>query len=218
MENVSKQQRQRTTKTGRSARRVTAAVAAASLTLGLAACGDGGSGGGADAAAQGGTFEFVSPGGQTDISYDEADRQPVGTIQGESLMEPDETISLDDFENQVVVLNAWGQWCGPCRTEADDLQRVHAQLEEDGRGTLLGINVRDSVAEKARDFVSDNGLTYPSIYDPPFRSALALGGLPASVIPTTIVLDKQHRPAKVFLREISDDDLWAAVEPLLDDE
>lgn len=216
MSNVNQQQRQRT-RTGRSARRVAAVVAAASLTLGLAACGDGGSAGGADAAAQGGTFEFVSPGGQTDITYEEADREPVGEIRGESLMEPDETISLDDFEDQVVVLNAWGQWCGPCRTEADDLQRVQAQLEEDGRGTLLGINVRDSVPEKARDFVTDNGLTYPSVYDPPFRSALALGGLPASVIPTTIVLDKQHRPAKVFLREVSDDDLWSAVEPLLDE-
>ncbi|MEJ6549179.1 TlpA disulfide reductase family protein [Corynebacterium sp. USCH3] len=201
----------------RQARHVAAAVVMASLALAVSACGEGNTAG-TDAVAIGGTFEFVSPGGQTEITYDEADRDPVGNLQGESLTEPDETIGLDDFEGQVVVLNSWGQWCGPCRSEADDLQRVQEKLEDDGRGTILGINVRDSVADKARDFVADNGITYPSIYDPPFKSALALGGLPASVIPTTIVLDKQHRPAKVFLREINDDELWAAVEPLLNDE
>ncbi|MCJ7857763.1 TlpA family protein disulfide reductase [Corynebacterium kalidii] len=198
-------------------RQAAAAVLTASLALGLAACGENNTAG-TDAVAQGGTFEFVSPGGQTEITYDEADREPVGDLQGESLMEPGETVGLEDFTDQVVVLNSWGQWCGPCRSEADDLQRVQQNFEDHGSGTILGINVRDSVADKARDFVTDNGITYPSIYDPPFKSALALGGLPASVIPTTIVLDRQHRPAKVFLREVNDDELWAAVEPLLDDE
>lgn len=198
-------------------RRVTAVVITASLALAVSACGEDNTAG-TDAVAQGGTFEFVSPGGQTEITYDESDREPVGNLQGESLMEPEQTITLEDYKDQVVVLNSWGQWCGPCRSEADDLQRVQEKFEDDGRGTILGINVRDSVADKARDFVTDNGITYPSIYDPPFKSALALGGLPASVIPTTIVLDKQHRPAKVFLREINDDELWAAVEPLLNDE
>ena len=132
-------------------------------------------------------------------------------------MDPGTTIGLKDFENQVVVLNAWGQWCGPCRSESDDLQTVQERLEKDGRGSLLGINVRDSARAKAQDFHEDNGMTYPSIYDPPFKSALALGGVPASVIPTTIVLDKQHRPAAVFLKEITADELWDTVEPLLDE-
>ncbi|AGP31655.1 TlpA family protein disulfide reductase [Corynebacterium terpenotabidum] len=193
-----------------------ASVTAGALLLGLTACGED-STAGTDAVAIGGTFEFVSPGGQTEITYDEADRQTIGDLQGDSLMDPGTTISLSDFEGQVVILNAWGQWCGPCRSESDDLQIVQEKLEADGRGTVLGINVRDSVREKAQDFVTDNGLTFPSIYDPPFKSALALGGIPASVIPTTIVLDKQHRPAKVFLREVTADDLWAAVEPLLNE-
>lgn len=198
-----------------SGRTLAAALTAVALVLGLAAC-SGEDTAGTDAVSDsGGDFEFVSPGGKTEISYDEDDREPIGDFEGESLMEPDSTISLSDYDDEVVVLNAWGQWCGPCRSEADDLQRVQDKFNEHGSGTMLGINVRDSVADKARDFKKDNGLTYPSIYDPPFRSALALGGLPASVIPTTIVLDKEHRPAKIFLREVDDKDLWAAVEPLL---
>ena len=41
-------------------------------------------------------------------------------------MEEGEEISLSVFEGEVVVLNAWGQWCAPCRAEVDDLQLVHA--------------------------------------------------------------------------------------------
>ena len=195
-------------------RTVLAATAAASLSFGIAACGSD-STAGQDAVAIGGTFEFVSPGGQTEITYDQADRKQVGDLQGDSLMDPGKTVGLDDFDGKVVVLNAWGQWCGPCRSESDDLERVQERLDKDGRGTVLGINVRDPSRDKAQDFVTDNGITYPSLYDPPFKSALALGGIPASVTPTTVVLDKQHRPAKVFLREITEDDLWGAVEPLL---
>ena len=166
---------------------------------------------------QGGTFSFHSPGGQTEITYDEADRQPLAGFEGESLMEPDTTIALSDFSGQIVVLNAWGQWCAPCRAEVDDLQAVHERLQADNQGTVLGINVRDSNAEIARDFVKDNGVTYPSIYDPPFKTAASLGGVPSSVIPTTIVLDKQHRPAAVFLREITADDLLEVVDRLAEE-
>ncbi|QFQ03188.1 Thiol-disulfide oxidoreductase ResA [Corynebacterium urogenitale] len=197
-------------------KKVLAAVTLAATTSLLVACSSDDTAG-TDAVAVGGTFEFVSPGGQTAISYPEADRQPIGNIQGVDLLD-DSKISLEDFEGQVVVLNSWGQWCGPCRSESDDLQRVQEKLEKSGKGTLLGINVRDNVREKAQDFVRDNGITYPSLYDPPFKSALALGGVPASVIPTTIVLDKQHRPAHIFLKEITDKELWDAVEPLLNEQ
>ena len=166
---------------------------------------------------QGGTFSFHSPGGQTEITYDEADRQPLAGFEGESLMEPDTTIALSDFSDQIVVLNAWGQWCAPCRAEVDDLQAVHERLQAQGDGIVLGINVRDSNAEIARDFVKDNGVTYPSIYDPPFKTAAQLGGVPSSVIPTTIVLDKQHRPAAVFLRAVTAEDVIEVTDRLAEE-
>ena len=80
---------------------------------------------------------------------------------------------------------------------------------------MLGINVKDYSREIAQDFVTDNGLTYPSIYDPPFRSAAHLGGVPSSVIPTTIILDREHRPAAVFLKEVTDQELLDVALPLI---
>ncbi len=162
----------------------------------------------------GATFSFHSPGGQVEIFYDEADRKPVNDVSGESLMEPGKTISLKDYEGKIVVLNAWGQWCAPCRAEVDDLEGAQEKLSASGAGTVLGINVRDYNPQIARDFVTDNGVSYPSIYDPPFKAAASLGGVPSSVIPTTVILDKQHRPAAVFLREVTTDDILGVTDRL----
>ncbi len=166
------------------------------------------------AVAQGGSFEFISPGGQTVIEYPAEERKPLQDFSGESLQEEGKTISLSDFKDEIVVLNSWGQWCAPCRSESDDLQRVQDELDKRGTGTILGINVRDYNPDISRDFVKDNGITYPSLYDPPFKTAAALGGVPTSVVPTTIVLDKQHRPAAVLLKETTDQELLGIIDKL----
>ena len=195
-------------------RKAAIAVAAVLTTVTLVACSSGD--GAQNAVAVGGTFQFHSPGGQTEIFYDEDQRAPLPDFSGPSLMEEDEEISLSDFDGEVVVINAWGQWCAPCRAEVDDLQYAQKTLEPLG-GTVLGINVRDYNPTIAQDFKLDNGVTYPSIYDPPFRTALALGGVPTSVIPTTIILDREHRPAAVFLREVTAEDILEVALPLAEE-
>ena len=66
------------------------------------------------------------------IIYAEEERAPLPDFSGPSLMEEGEEISLSDFEGEVVVLNAWGQWCAPCRAEVDDLQLVQETLDPFG--------------------------------------------------------------------------------------
>lgn len=181
------------------------AFALVGVLLAVAGCGTG-----TDAVARGGDFQFVSPGGQTKIFYDPPDsRGQVAELTGESLLEPGQTLSLASLEGKVVVLNVWGSWCGPCRAEADDLQRVADATAGDGV-VLLGIDVRDN-RDAAADFVRDRGLTWQSIYDPPGRSLLALRGYPRNVVPSTIVLDRQHRVAAVFLQALLTDDLLPVV-------
>ncbi|MBW0017525.1 MAG: TlpA family protein disulfide reductase [Mycobacterium sp.] len=172
---------------------------------------------GRDAVAQGGTFEFVSPGGKTDIFYDPpASRSHPGSLSGPDLADPSRTLSLDDtggpFQGQVVVINVWGQWCGPCRAEVTQLQQVYDATRGSGV-SFLGIDVRDSSRQAAQDFVTDRHVRYPSIYDPPMRTLIAFGGkYPTTVIPSTLVLDRQHRVAAVFLRELLAEDLQPVVQ------
>lgn len=192
----------------RPVRRISVLLAALCGTALLTACSTGD-----DAVATGGTFDFVSPGGQTRIFYDPpADRGTLGELSGEDLMNEGETLSLADYEGDVVVLNVWGQWCAPCRSEADDLEQVYEETKDLGV-QFLGINVRDNQRDKAQDFVTDQKIGYPSIYDPAMRSLLALGrNYPTSVVPTTVVLDREHRVAAVYLTELLAEDLQPVVE------
>ena len=166
---------------------------------------------GSDAVANGSEFNFVSPGGQTDITYEGDDRQAMTELEGESLMEEGEQIKLSSYKDKVVVLNLWGAWCPPCRVEAPQMQKIWEAYEDKGV-QVLGIDLRDDDRSFPEDFMRDTKLTYPSIYDPSSRSLLVLQGYPRAAVPSTIVLDKQHRVAAVFLRDLLASDLT----PLLD--
>lgn len=170
---------------------------------------------GDDAVAQGGTFEFVAPGGKTDISYDPPEtRGTPGPLSGPDLMDTARTISLADFAGEVVVINIWGQWCAPCRSEITQLQQVYDETRDSGVA-FLGIDVRDNDIDAPRDFVVERGITFPSIYDPAMRTMIAFGGrYPTTVIPSTIVVDREHRVAAVFLRELLAEDLLPVVRRL----
>jgi len=167
-----------------------------------------------DAVANDGEFSFVAPGGQTTIFHDPpADRGRVSGFEGESLLNPGTTVGLDDYAGQVVVLNIWGSWCAPCREEMPALQLVQDTVEG---VSVLGLDVRDS-RDAATDFVRDRGLTFDSIFDNPGRTLAQLSGYPRNATPSTLVLDKQHRVAAVFLTQIRTSELIPVVQRLVDE-
>jgi thiol-disulfide isomerase/thioredoxin len=172
-----------------------AALAAAAVLL-LASCSTGN-----DAAVYGGSFTFVSPGGQTEFSYPASDRGTVANLSGENLA-GEGTVSLSDYAGKVVVLNFWGSWCTPCRAEAPALEEAATALAPAGV-QFLGINVKDTKSAGA-DFLASKQVSYPSIYDPSMRTLLAIRGYPASGIPSTIAVDRQGRVAHIWLEAIDD--------------
>jgi thiol-disulfide isomerase/thioredoxin len=154
-----------------------------------------------DAVETGQEYTFVAPGGQTTILYDPPEsRGELRELSGESLLNPGTTVGLDALTGRVVVLNIWGSWCGPCRAEATDLQYVGQDTADDGV-SVLGVDVRDDRAAAA-DFVRDRGITFDSVFDPPGRTLVSLKGYPRNTVPSTIVLDREHRVAAVYLTAI----------------
>ncbi|RKT57890.1 TlpA disulfide reductase family protein [Saccharothrix australiensis] len=178
------------------------------LLLVVAGCSTGG-----DAVVAGSEFQLVAPAGQVRIRYDGDQRKVVKGLTGPSVMDEGRTISLDDYAGKVVVVNLWGSWCPPCRTEAPELQKVQDEAGPLGV-QVLGVSVKESSADAPRDFMSNRKLGYPSIYDESGRSLLVFKGLPPNTVPSTFVLDKQHRVAAAFLVGVIASDLEPLVKEL----
>jgi thiol-disulfide isomerase/thioredoxin len=160
-------------------------------------------------------FSFVSPGGQTELSYDGADRQPISAISGPDLINSNATVSLADYPGKVVVLNFWGSWCAPCRAEAQGL--ANASTTFASRGVqFVGVDIKDT-REGGADFHTFKKVPYPSIFDPSMRTLLSLRGYPATAIPSTIVLDRSHRVSHIYLLPVTETQLAAAITPLLNE-
>ena len=117
------------------------------------------------------------------------------TVDGEPF-DLDQT--LDDRGETVV--NVWGSWCVPCRSEADDLVDAEARLAKD-QVQFLGINVRDSPSE-AQAFQRRFEVTWPSIDDPGGRTLLSFRAVPSAAIPTTWVLDDRGRIGARIVDEV----------------
>ncbi|MEO7125621.1 MAG: TlpA disulfide reductase family protein [Nakamurella sp.] len=152
---------------------------------------------GHDQAVYGGSFTFVSPGGQTEIAYKPADRGTIGTLSGPDLM-TDKTLTAQQFMDKVVVINFWGSWCPPCREEQDSLSLLSTQLASSGV-QFLGVDLKEPNRTAGQDFHSAKKVPYPSIYDQTMRTILSLKGYPATAIPSTIVLDRAGRVAQIWL-------------------
>jgi cytochrome c biogenesis protein CcmG/thiol:disulfide interchange protein DsbE len=71
-----------------------------------------------------------------------------------------ETFTLSEQRGEIVVVNFWGSWCGPCRAEAPLLQAAHEKYADQGVH-ILGVGFHDT-ERAARQFIEENNLTYPN--------------------------------------------------------
>jgi peroxiredoxin len=125
-----------------------------------------------------------------------------------------EQISADQYRGQVVVVNFWYAACPPCRVEAPWLQELSEQFEP-GKVQFLGVNVRDGIAT-AQTFAEAFGITYPSVVDTDAGVTLAFTGLAsAAAVPTTVVLDREGRPAARIVGLIDKDILQTLIDDTL---
>ncbi|KDN19029.1 alkyl hydroperoxide reductase [Amycolatopsis rifamycinica] len=180
-------------------------IPAVALLLTLSSCSTG-----KDAVVHGSTFEFVSPGGQTNIFYSIDQRRKIADLSGPSVVAPDRTISIGDYAGKVVLLNLWGAWCGPCRTETHVLREISTAGKREGL-EVLGIDVRDN-RQYAADFIRDFQVDYESIFDPSGRIALQLRGLPLAAVPISLIVDKRQRVAAVYIGAVLQEDVRPKLE------
>ena len=73
-------------------------------------------------------------------------------------------VTLSSFKGQVVLINFWATWCGPCRIEMPALQRRYEAFKEQGFA-VLAVNLDEPITDVGA-FASSFGLTFPVLLDP----------------------------------------------------
>jgi Thioredoxin domain-containing protein len=90
-------------------------------------------------------------------------------------------VTMGSFADaKVVMFNMWEPWCGPCRGELPDLQKLYEKYRSEGF-MLVGVY---SDTDGLKDIVSENGITYPMI-----RSCAAFDAFQTGYVPTTFFTD-----------------------------
>lgn len=98
-------------------------------------------------------------------------------------------VSDTSLRGQVVLINYWATWCGPCRIEMPGFQGVYDRNHARGF-TILGISTDAGGPSAVRPFLAEHHITYPV--------AMASGGAvgafsAASVLPTSFLVDRNGR-------------------------
>jgi thiol-disulfide isomerase/thioredoxin len=101
---------------------------------------------------------------------------PLGAEPLVARTQPQFQADLDGLRGRVVVVNFWASWCGPCREEMPALEEVSQAYAKAGKPvTVVGVDASD-VRSDAAKFLSEVGVTYPTVYD----QAGLRGGVAAS--------------------------------------
>ena len=143
------------------------------------------------------------------------------STEPEKILAPDFTVydsegnevHLSDFTGKPIVLNFWASWCGPCRSEMPDIQKAYETYGQDIH--FLIVNLTDGsreTVEAARDYVSQEGYTFPVYFDTTLHAASVYG---AYSIPMTFFIGAEGQPIARYSGAMPADILQQGIDMLL---
>jgi peroxiredoxin len=95
-------------------------------------------------------------------------------------------VELTQFKGQVVMLNFWASWCGPCRQEMPLLDSIYKKYGKLGF-TMIGVNVEPD-SKAANDWLKQTPVTFPILYDTDSKVSKLYG---VSGMPSTVIVDRK---------------------------
>ena len=94
-------------------------------------------------------------------------------------------LRLQEYRGQVVLINFWASWCGPCRQEMPLLDRLHHRYEDTGFA-VLGVNVEGETGP-AQEIVDKTKVTFPILIDDGQKVSQMYD---LKAMPSTVVVDR----------------------------
>jgi peroxiredoxin len=96
-----------------------------------------------------------------------------------------ENLRLSEYRGDVVMVNFWATWCGPCRQEMPLLDELYSRYQRVGF-SLLGVNIDDN-SNKAMNMVSELGVSFPVLFD---TSKEVSKLYEVEAMPVTVLIDR----------------------------
>ena len=94
-------------------------------------------------------------------------------------------LKLSEYRGQVVLLNFWASWCGPCRQEMPLLEKIYKKYKPLGF-TMLGVNVEQN-SSAAKKLLRDVKVSFPILFDKKNTVSKLYN---VSAMPTTVIIDR----------------------------
>lgn len=97
-----------------------------------------------------------------------------------------DNLRLSEHRGDVVMVNFWATWCGPCRQEMPLLDELYSRYQRVGF-SLLGVNIDDN-SSKAMNMISELGVSFPVLFD----SRKEVSKLyDVDAMPVTVIIDRE---------------------------
>ena len=104
-----------------------------------------------------------------------------------------DTVSLADYQGQVVLLNIWATWCAPCEAEMPAIQRLYQQMGPKGLRVLAVSVDEEASTREVLEWTAKRHLTFDILHDP----SRAIEKQYRSIgVPESFVIDREGRVVK----------------------
>lgn len=104
-----------------------------------------------------------------------------------------ENIQLSDLRGKVVMINFWATWCGPCRQEMPELDKLYQRYSSAGF-EILGVNV-ESELDEPKVFLKKNPVSFPVLFDTESDVSEAYN---VQAMPTTVLIDRDGNLRQLY--------------------
>ena len=113
-----------------------------------------------------------------------------------------EVVDLADRRGDVVLVNIWATWCGPCESEMPSMERLYQRLGPQGL-SIVAVSIDQESTYKVRRWIEDRGITFTVLHD---RDGSIEETFQTRGVPETFVIDRQG----VVVQRVTGPRLWDA--------
>ncbi|MFP4345038.1 MAG: TlpA family protein disulfide reductase [Anaerolineales bacterium] len=145
------------------------------------------------------------------LSDPSSERPPAPDFTLETLA--GETVQLQDYAGEIMLLNFWASWCPPCKAEMPDMQRYYEAYRDEGF-VILGINAGEEQGT-VENFVADYDITFPVAID---STQQVMGEYGVTGLPSSFFVDREGRILGYWPGVLTFDMLEERLTPILETE